>query len=95
MGSEARDHHHDARITRAEQEDWDRHKRMFKEALTEWVRDNPKEGKKLIGEAIAAYIDSLVKTQLESVGTWTLRGLWALVLGALLYAWWKTTGWKV
>ncbi len=94
-GRENMNHAARERLEQAERDDWENNKRLFKEALSEWVESNPKQGHKLISDAIAAYIEGLIKTQMESIGHWTVRGLWALAIGGVLYAWWKTMGWKI
>lgn len=74
---------------------WARHKSLLKEAISEWVAENPSDGQTMITKAMKAYLEELIDTQLKNVGTWTLRGIWALIIGALLYLWWKTVGFKV
>lgn len=87
------------RLARAElgDEDWEwaRHKSLLKEAISEWVEENPAEGKQMVTNAIASYIDGLVKAQLQSIGKWTLTGLCGLLVALLLWLWVKSGGFKI
>lgn len=93
-------HGEEERLAQAELSDdqvweWARHKSLLKEAISEWVQENPAEGKQMITNALAAYIDGIVKVQLQNVGTWTLRSLVALLVAMVLWIWWKSGGFKV
>ena len=89
----------EGRLARAELGDddweWNRHKSLLKEAISEWVRENPSEGKQMVTNALATYIDELVREQLRNLGKLTVKGVLTIFAAALLYAWWKTAGFKI
>ena len=51
--------------------EWARHKSLLKEAISEWVEENPAEGKQMITSALAAYIDGIVKVHPFRNNRWT------------------------
>ena len=77
-------------IDELERQDRERHKQLLKEALTEWMVENPAKSGEVIGKAIRTWMDE----QYATIGKWTVRGIGAMLIG-LFFLWWFSRGGKI
>jgi hypothetical protein len=76
-------------IEQLELQDREDHKKVLKEALSEWLDENPEHSRQVIGEAFKDWMNE----QYQAVGKWTLRGIGVMLFGVLMY-WIATHGGK-